>query len=222
MDFSDACILVFAKAPMPGQVKTRLAARYGERGAVGLYKAMLRRNLSLLQQMRCCPIQLWCAPHSCNPFFAACRRDYGLELRMQHGADLGRRMDNALRSVLAEYRSALVIGGDCVSLSRHDIRFALAALATGGDAVLGPAEDGGYVLIGLRRPCPPLFRGIAWGGSRVLAQTRQRLHRSRLRWVELPLRWDVDRPADVRRLKRHFTLRSYGLPLAELPKDSVT
>ncbi len=222
MDFSDACILVFAKAPVPGQVKTRLITHYGGWGAVSLYKAMLRRNLSLLQQMRFCPVQLWCAPHSRNPFFAACRRDYGLKLRVQQGADLGQRMNNALRSVLAEYQSALVIGGDCISLSKHDIRFALAALASGKDAVLGPAEDGGYVLIGLRRPCPRLFRGIAWGGSRVLAQTRQRLRHSRLNWVELPVRWDVDRPADVRRLKRHFMLQSYALPLAESPKDSVT
>jgi hypothetical protein len=178
--------------------------------------------LLLLQEVRLCSVELWCAPDSRHGFFAACRRDYGVRLRIQQGADLGRRMDHALRNALIHCRYAIVIGGDVPSLEAQDLRFALQALAAGQDAVLGPAEDGGYVLIGLRRPCPILFKGIDWGGSRVLAATRRRLERAGLRWAELPPRWDVDRPAEVRRLKRRFSLSSYALPLSESPNDSVT
>ena len=68
------------------------------------------------------------------------------------------------------------------------------------DAVFIPAEDGGYVLVGLRRPQPRLFAGVEWGSERVMVQTRQRLSELALSWVELPPLWDVDRPADLARL----------------------
>lgn len=201
MEFPKARLLVFAKAPIPGQVKTRLAGRIGKRGAAELYKTMVRRTLRMLKEAQLAPVELWCAPDTKHGFFAACRRDYGIKLRVQRGSDLGRRMNHALSSALSECPYALLIGGDCVSLKAADLRFALTALTTGREAVLGPAEDGGYVLIGLRRPCPALFRGIAWGGAQVLTATRQRLRQAGLDWVELESRWDVDRPADVRRLK---------------------
>ena len=222
MEFPEGRLLVFAKAPVPGRVKTRLISRYGPKGAADLYKAITRRTLLLLQATPLCLVELWCTPDSRHSFFATCRRDYGVRLRIQRGADLGRRMDHALRNALIDCRYAMVIGGDVPSLEVQDLRFALQALAVGQDAVLGPAEDGGYVLIGLRRPCPSLFEGIDWGGPRVLAATRRRLERAGLSWAELPLRWDVDRPAEARRLKRQFSLRSYALPLSESPNDSVT
>lgn len=201
MEFPEARLLVFAKAPVAGRVKTRLAGRFGERGAAKLYKVMVRQTLSMAQEADLCPIQLWCAPDTKHGFFAACRRDYGLELRVQQGADLGRRMDYALRDVLTDCPYSVLIGGDCLSLQGSDLQVALAALASGQDAVLGPAEDGGYVLIGLRRPQPSLFKGIHWGGPDVLAATRQRLHQTGLNWVELPPGWDVDHPVDLRRWK---------------------
>ena len=68
--------------------------------------------------------------------------------------------------------------------------------------MFAPAEDGGYVLVGLARPVAPLFEGIVWGGSTVMAQTRERLAASRLAWKELATLWDVDRPEDVARLER--------------------
>jgi rSAM/selenodomain-associated transferase 1 len=221
VEFPDARILVFAKAPTPGKVKTRLIPRYGASGATALYRTLLRRTLADLQRARLSPVELWCAPNSRHSFFAACRRDYGVTLRVQRGADLGRRMDAGLTEALERGPYALVIGGDCIGLTPADIRQALAVLAEGRDAVIGPAEDGGYVLIGLRRPCPSLFRGIAWGGTGVLASTRRRLRQSGLRWAELPPRWDVDRPADVRRLRQRFDLRPYALPLSVSPKESV-
>ncbi len=202
MEFPQARLLVFAKAPVPGQVKTRLAGKYGIRGAARLYQAMLRRTLAMATAAALCPVQLWCAPNTTHPFFASCRRDYGVTLKTQPGGDLGRRMDLALRQALRESSWAVLIGGDCPSLGSAELRTALSALAGVRDAVLGPAEDGGYVLIGLRRPCPVLFQGVAWGKPGVLAATRRRLQRAGMAWSELPTGWDVDYPADVRHLKR--------------------
>lgn len=202
MRFPQANLLIFAKAPLPGQVKTRLAGKLGQIGAARLYQRLLRRTLRLASQATLCPAQLWCAPDTRHGFFRNCRRDYGISLRRQQGADLGQRMHHALNLVLRVAPYAVLIGGDCPSLGAAELDRALTALAAGRDAVVGPAADGGYVLIGLRRPCAPLFRRIAWGNATVLAATRRRLQRAGLDWVELPPGWDVDRPADLRRLAK--------------------
>ena len=201
-EFPAARLLIFAKAPVPGRVKTRLAGRLGTRGAAELYKKLLRRTLAIAREARLCPVELWCAPDGRHGFFTACRREYGVRLRRQCGGDLGRRMNQALNRTLAVHRFAVLIGGDCVSLGAAELRGAVSRLAAGRDAVLGPARDGGYLLVGLRQPRPALFRGIAWGTSAVLAATRRRLRRSGADWAELPPGWDVDTPADLRRLRR--------------------
>ena len=199
---ADARLLIFAKAPVPGRVKTRLAGRLGARGAAALYRRLLRETLAMACAARLCPVELWCAPDARHGFFAACRREYGVRLRRQAAGDLGRRMDRAFGRALAESARAVLIGGDCASVGAGELRAAFDQLAAGRGAVLGPAEDGGYVLIGLRRPCPALFRGVAWGEGSVLAATRRRLKRIGLDWAELPVGWDVDTPADLRRLRR--------------------
>lgn len=105
---------------------------------------------------------------------------------------------------MAAGHPAVLIGGDCASLGEAELRAALGLLAAGHEAVLGPAADGGYVLIGLNRPCPMLFRGIAWSTPTVLAATRRRLGQAGLDWAELPPGWDVDTPADLRRLRSNL------------------
>jgi rSAM/selenodomain-associated transferase 1 len=199
VEFPEARLLIFAKAPVPGRVKTRLARRLGFIGAANLYQSLLRWTLDRIVQAELCPVELWCSPDTRHSFFTACRRDYGITLRVQQGADLGQRMNHALSKTLKQTSSAVLIGSDCASLSIDDLRFALTALQARRDAVLGPAEDGGYVLIGLRRSQPMLFQHIAWSTSRVLSATRQRLRRADLDWAELPLGWDVDHPKDVQR-----------------------
>jgi rSAM/selenodomain-associated transferase 1 len=205
LEFPEARLLVFIKAPVPGQVKTRLIKHLGEIGAARLYQTLVRRTLNIAMAAQLCPVQLWCAPNTKQAFFVACRRRYQMPLYVQQGSDLGERMDRALTAALRDGDYAVLIGGDCPSLGTGALQCALKALANGEDAVLGPVEDGGYVLIGLRRPCAALFNGVAWSGKGVLAATRRRLRRAGLRWVELPLGWDVDRPADVRRLKQTHT-----------------
>ena len=94
---------------------------------------------------------------------------------------------------------ALLVGSDCPSLRADDLRASAGSLAT-HDAVFQPAEDGGYVLVGLSRPIPAIFDDISWGGSSVMRETRARLRAAAATWREMPVRWDVDRPEDYRRL----------------------
>jgi glycosyltransferase A (GT-A) superfamily protein (DUF2064 family) len=91
------------------------------------------------------------------------------------------------------------VGSDCPSLGAADLLAAAASLAT-HDAVIQPAEDGGYVLVGMARPVPGLFEGIRWGEAGVMRETRARLRAAAATWREMPARWDVDRPEDYRRL----------------------
>jgi hypothetical protein len=200
--FPAARLLVFAKAPIPGQVKTRLAGQLGARGAAMLYRQLLRRTLRIARAARLCPVELWCAPDTRHGFFVACRREHAVRLRPQGAGDLGQRMNRALNRTLADGRPAVLIGGDCASLGAAELRAAFEYLSAGRAAVLGPAADGGYVLIGLSRPCPEIFRGIAWGTGTVLEATRRRFRRAGVEWTELPPGWDVDTPADLRRLRR--------------------
>lgn len=197
-------ILVFAKAPEPGKVKTRLCPPLSPEEAAALHRNLVRHTLRTAIRAELGPVSLYCAPDTDHPFFQHCARDYGIELRPQTGRDLGARMAGALAQTLQSAEQALLIGSDCPSLTETDLAAAGRALRDGRDAVLGPAEDGGYVLIGLRRPQPTLFTSMHWGGSTVLDATRQRLLELNLSWEELPPRWDLDRPDDLLRLRREL------------------
>jgi len=190
-------ILVFARAPYPGQVKRRLISAYGKHGSTQLYRLMLLDTLRTVSGLA--HLELWCQPSTSHPFLHYCAHQVGAQLKVQRGRDLGLRMYHALRRSLEEAPWALVVGSDCVSLRKTDLDLACATLEHGKDAVLGPAQDGGYVLLGLRRLEKGLFAPMPWGTDRVLGKTRQRLARFDYSWSELPLRWDADRPADVRR-----------------------
>jgi rSAM/selenodomain-associated transferase 1 len=193
--------MVFAKAPVPGRVKTRLAAALGERAAAELHRQLAERTLFTALAAGLGPVELWCAPGTNDAFFAACAKQHGVALRAQGEGDLGMRMARALEFALAEGSPGLLIGSDCPALTPEYLREAAAALVNGYDAVIGPAEDGGYVLIGLARsPATPLFEDIAWGSAKVMQETRTRLARLNWRWRELATLWDVDRPEDLPRL----------------------
>lgn len=199
---SDAVVLVFAKAPIPGAVKTRLIPVLGAAAAARLHERLLENTLAVATDAALAPVELWCSPTSTHPVFEEHRRTLDISLRDQQGADLGERMSFAISQSLRTRQIALLIGTDCPDLSPDYLHSAYGALRSGHDVVVGPAEDGGYVLIGLRRPAPELFSRIEWGRDSVLEQTRKRLAGLHLRWHELPTRWDVDRPADLVRLQR--------------------
>lgn len=193
-----AQVAVFAKAPVPGEVKTRLIPLLGAADAAELHAALVRRTLATARNAGVGPVSLWCMPDAGHPFFAACAAQYGATLHVQRGGHLGERMARALAQLLAD-GPALLVGSDCPALAAGDLRAAASSLST-HDAVFQPAEDGGYVLVGLSRPLPGLFEGIRWGESGVMRETRSRLRAAGARWREMPVRWDVDRPEDYRRL----------------------
>lgn len=195
-----AGLLVFAKAPQPGLAKTRLIPLLGAAGAARLQARLTRRALNTTLAADSGQVELWCAPDARHPVFSALGAELGVSLHNQCGGDLGERMSNAAARSLAGNHPTLILGTDCPLLTPVHLRQALAALRLGQDAVLIPAEDGGYVLLGLARTEPALFRGIDWGTDRVLAQTRERLDSLGFRFAELEPLPDLDRPEDALRL----------------------
>jgi rSAM/selenodomain-associated transferase 1 len=199
--YPDTVLMVFCKAPVPGQVKTRLTPALTAEQAADVHVQLTQRALKLATQSRLCPVQLWCAPSIAHDFFTASAAAYRLELKQQQGTDLGERMHLAFESALAAYSHALLMGCDCPSLTEPDLEEAIKALRKEQDLVLAPAEDGGYVLIGLNRPCPGLFTGMIWGTPEVLAQTRARIDQLQLRHHELKEQWDLDTAEDLFRYR---------------------
>jgi len=181
-------VLVFAREARAGRVKTRLIPLLGAEGAARLYARLVRCALATARDARLGEVTLW-------------------STRRQRGADLGARMHHAFVLGLRRADRVILIGSDCPALRAAHLRRAARWLAGGADAVLAPAEDGGYALVALRRLSPRLFEGIDWGGPRVMAQTRARLAALGWRWRELPEVWDVDRPQDYRRLERSGLLQ---------------
>ncbi|HXM83474.1 MAG TPA: TIGR04282 family arsenosugar biosynthesis glycosyltransferase [Burkholderiales bacterium] len=194
-------VIVFARAPLPGRVKTRLVPRLGEWGAARLQARLTRQAVRTALAARCGEVQLHVTPRARHPFFISLARELLVGLRPQQGRDLGERMYRALRAGLHRHRAVLLIGADCPALGPRDLRRAARFLQGGADVVLAPAEDGGYALIGARRVSRRLFDGIAWGETGVYAQTAERLRALNYRWRALRTVWDVDRPADLDRFR---------------------
>jgi len=191
--------MVFSRTPEPGEVKTRLVPALGAEGAARLHERLTHRAVRKAVASGVGSVELWCTPTTVHPFFSELASAFPLRLRLQRGIDLGERMAAAFDDALSEASTALLIGSDSPDLGQEDLRAAMTALEGGCDVVLGPAADGGYLLIGLRCPVPELFRNMPWGTAEVLALTRERLGRSGRRWNELPVRHDLDRPEDLSR-----------------------
>lgn len=201
MHFADARILLFAKAPVPGQVKTRLIPSVGAQRAAEIYRTLLERVIDQATR-EIAPVEIWCAPDTRHAVFRAVAANPSITLWVQTTGDLGQRMAHAARQALARSEMVLLIGGDCPGLKAEHLRRALTWLDAGVDAVLGPAEDGGYVLLGMRRMNRQLFCDIPWGTDQVLNITRQRLAQLDWSWRELEPLWDLDRDADLQRYLR--------------------
>ena len=190
-------VAILARAPIPGQTKTRLIPALGAAGAASLQRWLLQRTVAMALAADVGPVSLWCAGDPRHPDFQQCRALGAVTLRQQAEGDLGARMLAALRE--ASTAATLVIGTDCPVLTAVHLRAAARALDR-NDVVLLPAEDGGYVLVGATRPLPGLFADVDWGTGQVMGQTRQRLAALGVRWSEPATLWDVDRPEDLPRL----------------------
>jgi hypothetical protein len=191
-------VAVLAKAPLAGFVKTRLIPALGAEGAAALQERLIERAVETACAAAVGPVTVWTTPAPPHAFFTGLASHAPIALVVQPDGDLGVRMLAACRAAAG---STIVIGTDCPALTPDHLHEAAQALREGSDAVVIPADDGGYVLIGSRRPQPGLFAGMTWSTDTVMVETRRRLARHGLTWRELARLWDVDRPADLARLR---------------------
>jgi len=188
-------IVIFAKAPVPGKVKTRLIPMLGAEGAAQLAQRMLASTVEHAKEAGLSTPQLCATPHAADPTWEQ-HLPSGLWLTDQGAGDLGRRLAAATERVIDAGEHVLLIGTDCPALDANRLREAAAQL-TNHDAVIHPATDGGYVLLGLRRSDPSLFDDIAWSTDSVAATTIERIQALGWSlWVGDTLS-DIDEPADL-------------------------
>lgn len=208
-------ILLFAKYPVPGQVKTRLIPALGALRAARLHRRLT--EVTLVTAVAAGAPVVVCAAGASLRRFRAWLGEGPAYVRQSEG-DLGQRMDDAFaRAFRQGTPKALAIGADVPSLTPDLIRKAFAALDF-ADVVLGPAADGGYYLIGMRRLHRRLFRDIAWGSGDVLSRTREILAANGISYRELPALSDVDRPEDLALVRDDARLAD---ALDERPRLSV-
>ncbi|WP_316368183.1 TIGR04282 family arsenosugar biosynthesis glycosyltransferase [Candidatus Thiodiazotropha sp. CDECU1] len=197
-------ILIFAKTPAVGAVKTRLIPAIGEAAATQLYIRLLLRLVDWTCRQTPYATELWVTPDRGHPLWQQLAAEYELPIHLQQGDDLGARMGLATQQALTRHRHIILVGVDCPALALPHIEQTARWLSEGEEAVLGPAEDGGYVLLGLNSYHRRLFEGHNWGGGDVAASTRQVFSELGWHWRELAQLWDLDRPQDLERLQREY------------------
>ena len=198
-------VVIMAKAPQAGNVKTRLCPPLSFEAAAALYRAFLLDTIAKVASLGTVQPVMSYVPASGASFFSALIPDW---IRLpQEGTDLGERMHNCFTQLSAQgYDHVLLTGSDLPTLPLHIFRQAIQLAASPHiDVILGPSEDGGYYLIGLRAPCPALFASMTWSTSDVLAETVRRATRLGLSIAYLPTWYDIDTPADLTRLQAAIT-----------------
>lgn len=191
-------IQVFAKAPILGKVKTRLARDIGDVAALQTYKKLCKAVITSTQACQADHIEIWTTenPQSSEAtrFFDA----FSVSVCEQQGEDLGARMRFSLKHGFQQHSMVVVVGADAYSLNSEYLDLALATLDD-VDVVIGPALDGGYILIGMSQFVPAIFERISWGSDRVLSETVSILKTLPVSFSLLPDRWDIDTLEDVKR-----------------------
>lgn len=189
-------LLVFVRAPRPGTVKTRLAAEVGDGAALAVYRRLAEHTLAAARGMDEVRLRVHYTPADAGAEVAAWLGQGPRYLPQAEGT-LGERMRAAFAEAFAEGAGrAAIVGSDLPGLSAGLLRRAFRLLDE-RDAVVGPARDGGYYLLGLRRPVDGVFDGIAWSTPEVLAATLRRLRRAGIEPALLEELADVDRAADL-------------------------
>ncbi|MCB9487989.1 MAG: TIGR04282 family arsenosugar biosynthesis glycosyltransferase [Deltaproteobacteria bacterium] len=193
-------LLVFTKTPLPGRVKTRLAASVGEEIACDLYVWMGKEIFDAITQVPGLSTKVVMAPEDSSDERVRAWLGKDIEIWVQHGDDLGERLANATQDAFDEgAEKVLIVGLDAPDMAARHIEQALAALDE-KDACLIPTSDGGYILIGLTRPEAAIFEGIEYGTETVFYETRNRIRAHAMTWAELPEMHDLDTADDI----RHF------------------
>lgn len=191
-------LVIFAKAPEPGQVKTRLLPYLTPQEVTELHRAFVLDTIARLKPIGAVQRYIACYPSSTHPFFSRLGKQYQLELLDQQGSDLGERMSTIVRGLAARHMTGIVlISTDSPTLPVSYLNEAFHVLQKKA-VVLGPSKDGGYYLIGISRWIPQLFEGIPWSTENVFKTTLQQIHHLKLAYEILPQWFDVDHIEDLK------------------------
>lgn len=195
-------VLCFCKYPDPGAVKVRLASNLGKELAANIYKILLEHIVQIIcaGERECV---LYCYPDTRHAFFRYCNSKYPISLYKQEGSDLGIRMFNAIDTHLNDARHVVLVGSDCPELGSAYINKAFRLLGAGNDIVLGPANDGGYALIGANKINQSVFNDISWSTNKVLQQTQDKIKGLHWKSTCMPLVRDIDTFSDYRYFLEH-------------------
>jgi hypothetical protein len=192
-------LIIFAKEPKKGKVKTRLSSYLSQEGSLMLYKELLKNTVELARKVNCSKKIIAYESNGKDPsFLKKIAPDF--EFHKQKGKDIGARMFNAFKAIFTSNTKAVIIGSDSPNLPKSYINKAFNQLSK-HDLVLGPAFDGGYYLIGLKRPCQELFVDIEWSSSSVFKKTFKKAKKLNKKLAIINFWYDIDRPEDLKYLK---------------------
>lgn len=193
MPFADCGCIVFLRAPISGAVKTRIGATLGDEKALAIYSELASITLRMVSNLNM-PVYL---------FYEGglpAVKDPAYHFLEQHDGDLGKKIESAVNSILQKHNKAVIIGSDCPDITEKDIHEACQQLDK-YDFVLGPAEDGGFYLMGCKKLIPSLFDNISWSTSIVLDQIKERILKSGRSFYLFRTLSDIDTEADWIRFK---------------------
>ncbi|MCW9708752.1 TIGR04282 family arsenosugar biosynthesis glycosyltransferase [Fodinibius salsisoli] len=193
-DSTNECLLIFAKNPERGKVKTRLAKTIGDGQALAVYKKLLRITKSVTDTLDLSR-QIWYSNYINEQDLWS---KGGYEQRLQEGDDLGMRMQKAFARAFSDgFSKVAIIGTDCAAITSKILRQAFQQLEE-HPVVIGPSSDGGYYLLGMTNFYPALFEQKEWSTSSVCRETIQQLKTMEISYHELPVLNDIDTAEDLR------------------------
>jgi len=188
-------LILFVKSPTLGLCKTRLIPLLGEQGATDFYKHLLSHCVHIASQLNDIDVALYVYPDTQHEFIQQLKNTYDMPLYTQQGDDLGERMHHAMHHSLTQYSQCVLIGSDCPAITTDYIQQAFNALNS-HSICLGPATDGGYVLIGATEIYSELFAHTEWSTSTVLQQCLTNIDKLNVSHHLLTTLWDIDTPND--------------------------
>ncbi len=205
---NDIAIVIFTKNPELGKVKTRLIPELGRRNAYNLYCELLQHTLNTVTKLKNIDTYIFTTPSINHRFFNTYKNNLSISFQLQKGDDLGERMHNAFIEMLAKYKMVILVGCDCAEISVSVLTNAVAALEN-NDVVIGPSNDGGYYLIGLKKANLNLFNSIEWGTSTVFNKTVERIKKDNLSCYKTEKLIDIDEYDDLKKLDHIEWINQY-------------
>lgn len=199
MQRTPCTVALICKAPIPGFAKAELTPHLGEMDITHLQEELIMQAVITALDAFVGPVELWCEPDESHPFFGKLMKKYPIRLTSQPPGDFGTRLHTCVSGSLVDADAVIMMSADCPVMPSYYLEEAAAALARSCDAVVGPSEDGGYVLLGLKRANEELFNDIHWGTPLVLTETQARIAQLGWRHHILSTLWEVNTPASYER-----------------------